>query len=164
MEFLNEKILALSWKQPFASLMLHGKIETRVWPTNYRGLVLICASLKPYSDTQILNICGKEQYLHAHKTLNGNSGLPGHAIAIGKLVHCRPMVKEDEDKCFVEYQEPWLATDKNGILTKKAAMGIKTKLWCHIYEDVKPIEPFPWSGTQGWKEVTEEQKKQIILL
>ena len=48
-----EPIKALSWKQPYASLMLKGKIETRSWPTNYRGLVLICASKAPYSIKEI---------------------------------------------------------------------------------------------------------------
>jgi len=31
--FNEETILALSWKQPFATAMLYGKIETRVWNT-----------------------------------------------------------------------------------------------------------------------------------
>jgi ASCH domain. len=37
---------AISLKEPWASLMLEGKktIETRVWKTNYRGKLLLCAS------------------------------------------------------------------------------------------------------------------------
>jgi hypothetical protein len=49
-EFLNQEIRALTWKEPYASLMLHGKIETRTWYTKYRGLVLICAGLKHYNE------------------------------------------------------------------------------------------------------------------
>ena len=49
----------------------------------------------------------------------------GKAIAIGRLVHCRPMLPEDEDKCFVKYNPD---------------------LFCHIYEDVRPIEPISWRG------------------
>ena len=29
-------IRSLVWKEPFASLMLQGKIETRTWSTKYR--------------------------------------------------------------------------------------------------------------------------------
>ena len=40
---------AVSVKQPWASLIAEGNktIETRTWPTNYRGDLLICASKKP---------------------------------------------------------------------------------------------------------------------
>lgn len=41
-------IRALSTKQPYASLMLHGKVETRTWDSKYLGWVLICASKQAY--------------------------------------------------------------------------------------------------------------------
>lgn len=31
----------------------------------------------------------------------------GQAIAVGRLVDCRPMTKDDEDDCFVKYRSPW---------------------------------------------------------
>lgn len=136
-------ILALSWKQPFASLMLHGKIETRTWSTKYRGYVLICASKKSYTVNEIFNICGGVQYYRIINTLgtdrfdNTNNG---YAIAIGKLTDCRPMEKEDEDKCFVIHNP---------------------NLWCHIYEDVKPIQPFPFKGHQGWTKLDKETFDKI---
>lgn len=141
---MNERVLALSLKQPFASLMLLGKIETRTWSTKYRGLVLICASKKFYSESQVMSISGEKQTQHAFVELNqhGIKELRGMAIAIGRLVDCRPMTKEDEDKCFVKYYPD---------------------LFCHIYEDVVAIEPFEWKGTQGWKEVSEEIKKTIVI-
>jgi len=64
----------------------------------------------------------------------------GNAIAIGRLVNCRPMNPEDEDKCFVQYHPD---------------------LYCHIYENVKAIKPFPWKGMQGWTILTSEQIRQI---
>jgi len=151
--FGGNEMLALSWKQPFASAMLVGKVETRTWFTNYRGLVLICASQQPYNDETVRRICGLKGETksfdllydmsvaiknHIHKgapvafdSVNTN----GMAIAVGRLINCCPMTKEDEDKAFVKYQPG---------------------LWCHFYDDVKPIKPFPWKGAQGWKKVPQE--------
>jgi hypothetical protein len=142
----NQKLLALSWKQPFAELMLHGKIETRVWNTHYRGWVLICASQKGYSYSQVNGISGDHQ-LGRISRLIGFSGLErgteGKAIAIGRLIDCRPMLPEDADNCFVQYYPD---------------------LFCHIYDNVQSIEPFPWKGSQGWKEVSEDIKRQINII
>jgi hypothetical protein len=124
---------ALSWKDPYASLMLHGKIETRKWKTNHRGPVLICCSKKPYSLHAIVNISGAEQTQRIRKVLGDEwPSVNGMAIAIGNLVDCRPMTPEDENACFVKYQPG---------------------LWCHIYKEVKPIKPFPFKGKQGWSNV-----------
>jgi hypothetical protein len=129
-------ILALSWKQPFASLMLCGKIETRVWKTKYRGEVLICASKKSYSLKELNDICGQYQLYRIFDTLHCDLGcvddLCGLAIAIGRLVDCRPMQKTDEDNCFALYNPD---------------------LWCHVYEDVREIKPFPFRGKQGWSKL-----------
>ena len=132
---MNEKIMGLSWKQPFASLMLHGKIETRTWKTNYRGLVLICASQSPYSNNMVFQICGEKQFQRIQKVLQNETLVFGCAIAIGRLVDCRPMQSDDEDKCFVRYNPD---------------------LFCHIYEDVKAIEPIPLKGKQGWMTINSE--------
>jgi hypothetical protein len=140
---------ALSWKEPYASMMLHGKIETRIWNTKIRGLVLICASRKRYTPEQITNISGfvrssnmawKLQRTGSFCFIFDSTFHLGHAIAIGRLVDSRPMTTEDEKKTFVTYSE---------------------KLWCHIYEDVTAIEPFPWKGKQGWSIVPKEIINQI---
>lgn len=132
----GEKLLALSWKEPFATLMLHGKIETRSWKTNYRGLVLICASKRGYSTEKIHNICGA-QFQRVMSLLIDNKinfrPTEGYAIAIGRLTDCRPMIKADEEKTFVAY---------------------RPGLWCHIYEDVRAIKPFPFKGGMKWTIVT----------
>lgn len=142
----DQKLYALSWKQPYAELMLppFNKIETRTWSTNRRGWVLICASKQPYSETQLLGISGEKQAQRILTTLNsaGVKEKTGVAIAIGNLVDCRPMRKEDEDKCFVQYYPD---------------------LFCHIYAAVHPIEPMEWKGSQGWREVLSEVKSKIII-
>ncbi len=146
---IEEKINALSWKQPFADLMLHNKIETRSWSTKYRGLVLICASKQRYNFDELFRISGEWQIKRISYILGKTSkswyldNRLGKAISIGRLVDCRPMQKEDEDKCFVNYQ---------------------SDLFCHIYKDVQPIEPLDWTGSQRWKEVPIEFKEKITIL
>ena len=131
-----EPIKALSWKQHYASLMLKGKIETRSWPTNYRGLVLICASKAPYSIKEIKSMSGDETLIRINDMLTGFCP-NGVAIAVGRLVDCRKMRIEDEEKAFVKFNE---------------------ELYCHIYEDVRPIKtPFPYKGRQKWGKITKEQ-------
>lgn len=138
---ISEKVLALSWKQPYGSLMLppFNKIETRTWKTNYRGLVLICASKTGYNWNQVQRVSGGQFFsiITLGSRLNVNMG---HAIALARLADCRPMTKEDEEKCFVQYFPD---------------------LYCHVYEDVRPIIPFPWKGKQGWTELTAAQKQLI---
>lgn len=144
----DQQLTALSWKQPYAELMKHGKVETRTWATNKRGWVLICASRKSYNLAQVTDISASANdarqvmriLSRTQKTANMHHG---HAIAIGKLVDCRPMRPEDEDKCYVAFNP---------------------QLFCHVYESVTPIKPFPWKGCQGWKEVSQEVKDQIILM
>lgn len=142
----DQRLLALSWKEPFASLMLHGKVETRTWNTNYRGWVLICVSKQSYPIMSVWNISGN-QLERIRKlvppTLTNHYPTEGKAIAIGRLTCCRQMKPGDEKICFVEWSPG---------------------RHCHFYEDVRAIEPFPWKGSQGWREVSEELKAKIKFL
>lgn len=164
LDILKSPLRALSWKNPFAELMLHGKIETRVWATKYRGPVLICASQKSYSEMSVIGIAGEvqAQRIFSLLTATGTRERNEYAIAIGNLVHCREMHKADEYKCFVNYREPWIEeriSKKTGKIRR-----VKMKLYCHIYENVRAIEPIPWKGSQGWREVPEEIKQTIKIL
>ena len=146
-QIAHQPVRALTWKQPYGSLMLppHGKIETRVWPTKYRGWVLICAGMAKYQPHQIQAISGHVQY-HRIKEISESNILPlGLAIGIGYLSDCRLMQPEDADACFVGYTpaEP---------------------RYCHVYEGVREIKHLPWKGKQGWSTVPEDFLKQIIVL
>lgn len=168
--FNTPTMRALSWKEPFASLMLHGKIETRVWPTDYRGPVMICASKTPYNYNQLKNICGYGEQLTRvcsfmemyERPFDKATQKYGYAIAVGNLVNCRLMKPEDEKACFVEYREPWIEVRTNKKTGKKRE--VLMKLYCHIYEEVKPIIPIPWKGVQGWKTLDEFFIKSIQLI
>lgn len=143
--FGKEPMKALSWKEPFASLMLHGKIETRTWDTKYRGLVLICASLKPYTEMDLIGISGERLTQEIFTTLNSKEQKinPGYAIAVGRLRSTKIMCHGDEALSFVKCRE---------------------NLICHYYEDVRPIVPMKWKGCQGWKNVPQEFIDKINLL
>jgi hypothetical protein len=130
-------------------MMLHGKIETRSWPTKVRGLVLICASKQRYTPDQIECISNNEQRANmawkvgrvgSFAFIYDSSFHLGHAIAIGRLVDCRRMWPEDQDKTYTYF---------------------RMNLWCHVYEEVTAIEPFPWKGAQKWSIVSPEVIKQI---
>lgn len=170
-KYPGEVVRSLSWKQPYASLMLHGKVETRTWDSKYLGWVLICSSQKPYSSFEIEEISGIEQANRGMiklgaKPIKTEEGLRytylksmesqlmplGKAIAVGKLWKSEKMDFFDSDKqlyenvqnaCFVKFQYG---------------------LWMHSYKDVQPIVPFDWKGTQGWKTLDEETINKIILL
>lgn len=146
MEITTENIRALSWKEPFAQLMLHGKIETRTWSTNYRGWVLICASQQRYNRDQVKRILDYDVNL-IHRIDAFLSGKEyhneGRAIAIGYLHDCRKMEVSDEQWAFVKYFPD---------------------LWCHFYKEVRAIEPFPFKGAQRWKKLDPETLMKIKLL
>lgn len=77
---------AISVKQPWANRIDRGEktIETRLWPTKYRGPLLIVSSKNPPIPPA------------------------GQALCIVHLVDCRPMVKADEKAaCCPIYEGAW---------------------------------------------------------
>jgi len=69
---------ALSVKQPWANMIASGvkTIETRKWSTDYRGMLLIVSSRTPKIEPA------------------------GCAVAVAKLVDCRPLTSADvEEAC-----------------------------------------------------------------
>lgn len=161
----NQEIRALSWKEPFGSLMLppFNKIETRTWETKYRGLVLICLSKSAYTmDVVNHNISGREQSARISNAYGYNMKFPnlGKAIAIGTLVNCRKMLPTDEDATFVSYKEGWEEEKVN----KKGKRFVKKNLYCHVYENVLPIKPFDWVGRQRWAKVPKDYLSLIQIL
>lgn len=138
-------VKALSWKQPFGSLMLHGKAETRRWQSTYRGWVLICTSTKAYSSASHLAIAGERQYSRGLALLDNEPTalLSGVAIGIGQLCGVAPMQRVDEDQCLGQYYPDLLK---------------------HLYTRVYCIDPFPFKGGQRWVNLTPTQLYQIAIL
>lgn len=151
-------VRSLCLNNPFAALMLNGKIETRSRPTNVRGTTLIYSAKKPYQDYEVRFITGANQNLfnsiQCRLEANTYRDKDGCAIAIAELVGCRPMEKKDEDKCFVEYREG---------------------LYCWIFDHVYAVDPIPYAleneqgkttslGKQGWSFVPPKFLSKIKLL
>ncbi len=95
---------ALSLKQPFANWVTEGKktIETRTWPTAHRGDLFIVSSKSPPIKPA------------------------GTALAIVRVVECRPMTQADETA---------------------ACCQVYPNAWAWILEDIRPIQPFPVKGS-----------------
>ena len=145
---MNKELRALSWKQPFATLMCYDKIETRTWSTNYRGLVLICASKQEYTENQLIRIASLEQFNRINEVIKqkGRQSMldqRGHAIAIGELIDCREMTIYDANDCFVAFN-PFL--------------------YCHVYKNVRRIKPIPWKGSLGWRKLDPDFINELEFL
>lgn len=97
---------ALSLQQPWANLVASGKktIETRKWQTAYRGDLLIVSSQQPAIAPA------------------------GYALAVVRLVDCRPMTQEDEVAACI-------------------ALYPRAQAW--LLEDIRPIQPIPLKGALG---------------
>lgn len=136
-------VRALSFYEPFGSLVAnYGKEETRRRNTNVQGWVLICTCRKPYSDATIRLISGLEQYERVFLLCRHSQYVNGKAIAIARLTSCREMDPRDQDKTFVRYRP--------GLFVWK-------------FEDVFPVVPLPWRGSQGWTYVNPEYLKSLII-
>ena len=94
---------ALSVRQPYAGMIASGEktIETRRWKWSYRGDLVIVSCARP------------------------KIGLTGHALAVVRMVDCRPMTRDDEAAARCE---------------------LYPGAWAWVFEDVRPIEPFPVKG------------------
>jgi hypothetical protein len=145
---ITEDVRALCYWQPFGTLMLYNKVETRGYATDYRGLILICTTQKSLAKQNssearriiphyaAIDACVTEELLIAdHPTIHLN----GYAIAIGRLVECRK-TRKDDNTYFMHWKE----------------------LYAHVYEDVKRIKPFKFKGFQGRPRLISEEVKQQI--
>jgi hypothetical protein len=90
------KQYALSLKQPWAALLVHGRktIEVRRWPTARRGRILIHAALVPDERGEAWGHITTPE-------LRATADLRGGIIGQGDLIHCAPYRTQE---AFVEDQ------------------------------------------------------------
>lgn len=133
---------ALTIYQPWASLIALGakKIETRSWPTSYRGPLAIHASKA--IRTEFMNLAWQDPFYSALKPLHGNVGgsrsikYPlGCVIAIVQLVDCieiRPdNVPTGPERYFGDYTRGrfmWVLRDVKRLKKPIPARGLQ-RLW-----------------------------------
>ncbi len=119
---------ATSIQQPFAFEILSGQktIEVRDWDSIYRGDLLICSSGKPaFPDEDMEEL--EEEY--------GCTFLYGQALCVVRLVDVRLMRKGDEEEAMEDEVDP--------------------EAYSWVFEDVRPVVPFPLKGKQGLFDVDE---------
>jgi hypothetical protein len=135
----------LSLWQPWATLIAlgHKRVETRHWPTRYRGPIAIHAAKRKMTDEEI-------EYVYELSLLFGLS-LPdpldltpawplGYIVATASLTDCKPMTAELIDaQSELEYQ---VGNWERG-------------RYAWFLEDIKPVpQPIPARGAQGLWEWT----------
>lgn len=161
--FGEETIRTLGLYQPFATLMLHGKVETRfvTYPKKAPfqfGKYLIYSTIKCYDFDEAMDLMGDQEaearVIFRKEFEMGHAGtihpdtrnlLLGHAIGIGDLIEIiDPITPDNNVKTFVEYVEP----------CSRRRVGL-------VFENMRRIKPFPFKGKQGIGFLTPEQKQLI---
>ncbi len=118
---------AISIKQPWAWAIAAGfkTIETRTWPTNYRGDILIVSSKHP--DKKMLDWFIGQTGEHIRDQMEY-----GKAVAVAELIDCRPMTEADQDAALCD---------------------IYPNAWAWLLDNIRPIAPFDVTGKLGISEV-----------
>lgn len=137
-------IRTLGLYQPFAGLMLHGKVETR-WIRNGRkppfpfGPYLIYATKKTYWIDQLCDhpegMCTRTQVdaIKHLMTIDEDAFLEGRALMVCNLVSIIDPVRPDTQSTWVKYVPPDSCYRRVGL----------------VFTDVKRIKPFAFKGKQG---------------
>lgn len=160
----NEVIRTLGLYQPFATLMLHGKIETR-WvqsgkkPPFPLGKYLIYATKESASYSEVYRVSG--QYFSRLNWAIIDNDNPdnvlygGMAMAVGNLISIVPyMSLDDKASTFVDSLDGWMEVVKGGKSTYYT-------LWALVFENVKRIKPFQLKGKQGIGFLSDADKDKI---
>lgn len=160
----EEIIRTLGFYQPYASLMLHGKIETR-WCSQHRkpgfplGKYLFYSTKKSCDHKKLLEWCGGNTHMidRINYVLKEDETkeLNGYAIGMGDLVRIRLMDPRDEPDAYVSFVG-------KRIFKEEAVWKYQ---YCLEFKNIKPIKPFPWAwGGQGINYVRDEARKQIEFI
>lgn len=146
---------ALSVWQPHAILLATGAriIETRSWPTNYRGEIMIHAAKKMDEDRayecqhaiKLLRETGFKPKPQAEAlTRVPFSGLLGVALATATLSDCRPIPHPQGTSFDAEFG------------------GFGEGRWGFVLSNLKPLQkPIPWKGAQGMWDVPRDLEERI---
>ena len=166
----------LSVKQPWASLIFHGKnIENRTWPTKYRGELLIHASAKSAGiPSELLT---EEQFDYFN--LNPESGLWLQELMAGRYITSAIIGKVDLVDCVIghesvwaekgfayasmygtQYQEIYNWVLENPVLFDEPILNVKGKLnlWNYEMETDAEDDPFDMFRKHGVTEIVAGKK------
>lgn len=160
----NNKIRTLGFYQPFGSLMLHGKIETRWVEVNKKppfpeGKYLFYTTKKSCDSFELLQWCGREIMLSITETLRNEPTkiYSGYAIGMGDLVCVDELRDVDEEKAFVKFKGYKVVFNKYG-------REVTYIQWALRFENIERIKPFKWEfGKQGVGFVPESEIEKISI-
>ena len=155
------KIRTLGLYQPFASLMLHGKIETRLVAIDRKppfpiGKYLIYSTKKVYLFDEAKDLVMRRYAEDANRVLKGEPTrqMRGYALCIGFLKEIIDPIEPWNAKTFVDL--PSIVNDGNGWPAWRR-VGL-------VFENMKRIEPFEFKGKQGIGFLSEEDQKKIKII
>lgn len=146
----------LGFYQPFCTLMLHGKLETR-WVRKGRKPPFPLSEYRLYStqkrcsQADLFDWCGPEIMENITTTISKDETrkLDGCGICDGTLFRVREMTKEDEAKAFVKF------VGEKTVINKKGEHIVYTQ-WILEFENVVAITPYQFKeGKQGVGKLTE---------
>lgn len=161
----DQKIRTLGLYQPFATLMLYGKVETRWVSTGKKppfplGRYLIYSTIQCYDYFEALGMMTDDQSEDAQdcfrKELQVSGGtidpvskdfITGHAICIGDLIDIIDPILPSTPKTFVKYIEP----------CSRRRVGL-------VFENMKRLKPFPIKGKQGIGFLSDEDRAKIQIV
>jgi len=143
-------VKALTLYQPHATLAAIGakKIETRSWPTSYRGPLAIHAAKK--SPDEYLNLLFQEPF---YSCLKGQKMWNDYVLATCELVEVRQITAAEMSPIFAGWawgKSAWVKT------AQEMAFGYYAiGRWMWFLDNIKILpEPIPAKGMQGlweWK-------------
>lgn len=151
---------AISLWQPWASAVAIGakRIETRGWPTNYRGPLAIHASKRRSKSELFYYSCispWRGVFYNYKENRPLHDCLPfGAIIAIGELTACRSTdsftvgeidIKRFPPDCDMRYQ----GIAQSLRFTERALGDYSPGRYGLILENIRSIEPIPFKGRQG---------------
>lgn len=170
---------ALTIRQPWASLVAIGvkHIETRSWPTKYRGELLIHAGLAVPPIEPVGDWC-PDRFLGEWRLQHYGSGCPGApddvplplgaVVAVATLADCVPIETPESEIARAERmvwtsgagdlklahydgsllpEHPWV--DDADIEDQLPLGWFAPGRWAWMLTDVRQVEPVPAKGRQG---------------
>jgi hypothetical protein len=140
------ELTAITLHQPWASLVAKGwkQYETRDWPTNHRGPIVIHAGRKPKGKQELRE---HDKVVASFKDLLNEDCPYSSVIAIAELTDVVCMTDE-----FIKQQSP----------TELRCGNWAVGRYAFKLENVRAIAPIPALGKQGlWKWETDSEKIKI---
>ncbi len=161
-------IRTLGLYQPYASLMMCGKIETR-WvkagkkPPFPLGKYLIYSCKKSYSTQEFKKIAGsfydaamRRLGISTHTKSEYHLDKNGYALCVGELVAVEKLNNVQMARAYVDFETEVISgmryvAESNGRI-----------LWGLHFGNIQTLDPFPFKGKQGIGFLSEEDKAKIV--